>query len=223
MKRRVTIGIDEVGRAASPKTRRASPNPISIGIDEVGRGALAGPVVLCAVVLKGRMRWSHPRLGRIRDSKKLTAKRREQWFDFLSAHPCFDWLITKVGSRVIDRINISRAADRGSWRLAKRLVSNGQEVFFWLDGGLKLPAGFPHRALIRGDEKMPLIAAASIIAKVSRDRMMVRLAKKFPRYHFDVHKGYGTRRHKQALAERGPTEIHRMTFLRRLKKVSTVK
>ena len=184
-----------------------------IGIDEVGRGALAGPVVLCAVALKGRMRWPHPRLGRIRDSKKLTAKRREEWFNFLSSHPRLDWLVTRVGHRVIDRINISRAADRGSRRLVKRLAGNSQEAFFWLDGGLKLPAEVPHRAVIRGDEKIPLIAAASIIAKVSRDRMMRRFAKKFPGYHFDAHKGYGTKRHNQALADRGPTEIHRRTFL----------
>jgi len=87
-----------------------------------------------------------------------------------------------------------------------------------LDGGLRLPEEIAHRAVIRGDEKIPLITAASILAKVSRDRMMIRLAKKFPGYHFDVHKGYGTKRHKQALIEWGPTKIHRMTFLRRLKR-----
>lgn len=189
---------------------------IIIGIDEVGRGALAGPVVLCAVSLRERVRWTHPKLGRIRDSKKLTAKRREEWFAYLSSHPRLDWLVTRVSSRIIDRINISRAADRGSRRLAKKLISDGRRAFVWLDGGLRLPAKIAHRALIRGDEKMPIIAAASILAKVSRDRMMVRLAKKFPEYHFDVHKGYGTRLHRRALTKRGPTEVHRRTFLKKL-------
>ena len=80
-----------------------------------------------------------------------------------------------------------------------------------------MPDEIPHRTVIRGDEKIPIIAAASIIAKVSRDRMMIRLAKKFPGYHFNVHKGYGTKMHRRALAKRGPVDIHRRTFLRKLK------
>ncbi len=87
---------------------------ITIGIDEVGRGALAGPVVLSAVCREGRIRWSHPTLGRIRDSKKLTPRRRELWFPHLPSHPALHWRVTRVGPAVIDRINISAAANRGA-------------------------------------------------------------------------------------------------------------
>lgn len=185
---------------------------IVIGIDEVGRGALAGPVVLAAVALTGRVRWVHPVLGRIRDSKKLTPRRREEWFRHLAGHPRFTWRVASVGPKVIDRINIARAAERGALRLVKRRWP-GRKFFVWLDGGLPLPCAIPHRTVIKGDEKIPLIAAASIIAKVSRDRMMTRLTKKHPIYCFHIHKGYGTRLHKEAIAEFGPCEAHRRSFL----------
>lgn len=192
---------------------------LHIGIDEVGRGALAGPVVLAAVLHIGRVRWLHPALGRIRDSKKLTPKRREAWFRYLAAHPALDWRIAAVSPAIIDRINISRAANLAARRLVKRtaLTAPG-ETFAWLDGGLSLPAHVAHRALIRGDERMPLIAAASIIAKVTRDRAMARLAGKIPRYGFEIHKGYATRYHKRMLERLGPSVAHRRSFLRRLPK-----
>lgn len=188
---------------------------ITIGIDEVGRGALAGPVVLAAVVLTGRVRWQHPKLGRIRDSKKLTPKRREIWCAHLKSHPNVRWAVARVGHGVIDRINIARAANCGAFRLARRMTNDfgAGPHFFWLDGGLVLPDEIPHQTVIKGDEKIPIIAAASIIAKVSRDRMMTRLSKKFPAYGFQAHKGYGTKFHKAAIAARGPSKIHRRTFL----------
>jgi ribonuclease HII len=188
--------------------------PITIGIDEVGRGALAGPVVLSAVRREGRVRWLHPTLGRIRDSKKLSPRQRERWFQYLTAHPAIRWRVTRVGPAVIDRINISAAANRGAARLAEKMVPRGATpCFIWLDGGLVLPAAIPHRAVIKGDERLPIIAAASIIAKVWRDRLMVSLANEFPEYGFEVHKGYGTLLHRKRIRRHGPSVVHRKTFI----------
>ena len=218
---------------------------LTIGIDEVGRGALAGPVVLAAVQLHGRIRWTHPQLGRIRDSKKLTPKRREAWFRYLAVHPRLRWRIARVGPRVIDRINITRAADRGALRLCHHLViarstaengttkqsrwprrrllgsarngmPAGRRWRVFLDGGLKLPTHIPHRTIVKGDERLPLIAAASIMAKVWRDRLMRRRSRDFPAYGFERHKGYATKLHRRALRRYGPLPIHRKTFLTRL-------
>lgn len=186
--------------------------PITIGIDEVGRGALAGPVVLAAVVLRRRFHWVHPKLGRIHDSKKLTPQRREAWFSYLAKHPGLDWRVSRVTPRVIDRINIARAADLAAYRLVRRMASPRRH-FVWLDGGLALPEHVSHRTLVKGDERMPLIAAASIIAKVTRDRYMTRLAGALPHWGFDIHKGYGTKLHQRMLRRHGPSRVHRRTFL----------
>ena len=209
MKKPITIGIDEVGRAARG---RASPKrKIVIGIDEVGRGALAGPVVLCAILCRRRIKWSHPELGRIRDSKKLSPRRRQAWSHFLRNHPALEWRIARVGPQVIDRINIARAADLAACRLVKR-IGPRSSYWVWLDGGLRLPEHIPHQSVTRGDERIPLIAAASIIAKVWRDRMMTRLDRDFPAYGFGKHKGYGTPFHRRMIFRHGLSEVHRETF-----------
>ena len=183
----------------------------TIGIDEVGRGALAGPVVLAAVLCRQRIRWSHPELGRIRDSKKLTPARREVWFRYLTRHRHIAWRVTGVGPQVIDRINITRAANRGAGRLVK-IISPPRPYWVWLDGGLVLPRHIPHRSVTKGDERIPLIAAASIIAKVWRDRRMVRLGRRFPAYGFSQHKGYGTVLHRRMIRSHGPSLCHRLSF-----------
>ncbi len=211
---------------------------LTIGIDEVGRGALAGPVVLSAVVRRGHVRWFQPELGRIRDSKKLTSNGRLAWFRYLTAHPGISWGISPVSPGVIDRISIARAANLAARRLVRRLAPleaghqrrlprlrrgpltgrarQGSESFIWLDGGLVLPSHIPHRTLVKGDERKPIIAAASIIAKVWRDRLMVRLAAKIPGYGFEFHKGYGTRVHRRMIRRHGPSEIHRRTFITKI-------
>lgn len=183
-----------------------------IGIDEVGRGALAGPVVLAAVLVRGRVSWTHPFLGRIRESKQLTPKRRQAWFAYLARQPALAWRIARTTPRVIDRINIAAAANRAAFR-AYRRVTNGTAALALLDGSLALPATIPHRTIIGGDERYPIIAAASIIAKVMRDRYMVKLASRWPHYGFAAHKGYGTRLHQRMLVRHGPAAVHRMTFL----------
>ncbi|MFY9462014.1 MAG: ribonuclease HII [Candidatus Sungiibacteriota bacterium] len=184
-----------------------------LGIDEVGRGALAGPVVVAGIMARPPFRLKNRRLGQLRDSKKLTAKKRGEWYGYLTAHPKITWAVSRVTPRVIDRINISAAANRASYRIVKKLIPPKKRFFVYLDGGLKLPKHIPHRALIKGDERMKIIAASSIIAKVVRDRAMVWLHKKDPRYRFDVHKGYGTKLHRALMKRHGYSDSHRKTFI----------
>ncbi len=181
------------------------------GIDEAGRGPLAGPVAVAMVVAPAGFRFFHPKFGRIRDSKKLSAAKREAWFRFLTTHPKLHWVRTYVHPRVIDRINIAKAAHRGARRLVEHI--SPKPHFVYLDGSLALPPEVPHKVVIHGDDRIPVIAAASIIAKVSRDRYMARKAKKFPRYKFEAHKGYGTRLHIKLLRQYGPSVIHRESFI----------
>lgn len=181
------------------------------GIDEAGRGPLAGPVSLALMVAPKGFRFQHPTLGRIKDSKQLSAKRREEWYKYLVSHKRLFYIHTYVSPRVIDRINIYQAVQKGAARLIRRCPT--PPGFVYLDGSLILPSNIPHRVVIKGDERIPIVAAASIIAKVRRDRLMARLAKKYPGYNFEGHKGYGTRLHVAALRKIGSSPIHRVSFL----------
>jgi ribonuclease HII len=216
------IGIDEVGRAASK--RRASPH-YTIGIDEVGRGPLAGPVVVAAVALPSGIRLK-PGNGRLplKDSKKLTALQRNRWQEHLCSQPEIFFSVAYSYPPIIDRINISRAANSAACRAYLRVLKNLgigiSRAPAYLDGGLYLGNGkrrLAAKTVIKGDEKINSIKAASIIAKVSRDRAMVRLAKQYPRYGFEIHKGYGTRRHMRALKKYGASKAHRKSFLKSLR------
>lgn len=190
-----------------------------IGIDEAGRGPLAGPVVVAGIKIK-RGRQGIKNLFRgIRDSKKLTKKQREEWFLRLTCHPGVTWAVARVGPCVIDRINIARAANLGAKRVCQKLLTIEAKPQYYrglasivLDGSLTLPKNIPHRTIIKGDEKIPIISAASIIAKVTRDRMMLRLHRKFPEYCFDIHKGYGTKLHRKLIRKHGRSEAHRKSF-----------
>ncbi len=204
------IGIDEVGRAASK--RRASPNSYVMGIDEVGRGALAGPLVLAGIMARRPFRYQKRVLGPLKDSKKLTAKKREAWSRHLLERTGVHSAVTRVWPKVIDRVNISRAASIGARRLFKKLAPKRAGVFVYLDGGLEFPEKIPHRTIIKGDEKIKVIAAASIVAKVARDRIMTRLHKKDPRYDFHIHKGYGTKFHRERMKQFGYSDFHRKSF-----------
>lgn len=185
-----------------------------IGIDEAGRGPLAGPVVVAGIRSKTKYQKSRFWKG-IRDSKKLTAKKREEWFGLLTTHPEIEWAAASIWPKTIDRINIARAANLGARRVCVKLILGGGKLGLariLLDGGLKLPPRIPHEVIIKGDEKVPVISAASIIAKVVRDRTMLRLHRKYPQYRFDAHKGYGTKVHRVLLAEFGFSEVHRRSF-----------
>ncbi len=178
------------------------------GIDEVGRGPLAGPVVACAVSLCGELSLPQTKL---RDSKQLTAKWREQFYKVLTSHPGVRWGIGIVSEKIIDKINIYQATKLAMQKAVKDL--KGKIDFLILDGNMLLEKiSIPQKAIIKGDEKVFSCAAASIIAKVTHDRLMLRYHKKYPRYGFDRHKGYGTKLHFKMLKKHGPCPIHRKTF-----------
>lgn len=199
-----------------------------IGIDEAGRGPLAGPVVVGGVMMripnakfqmlnfrghKDNLLFDmyHSALRGIRDSKKLSLKQRERWFTKLTGNSEIAWAVARVYPKIIDRINISQATNLGVWRVYQKL-SGAKLTPALLDGSLFLPSHIPQKTVIRGDEKIPVIAAASIVAKVTRDRLMLRLHKKYPQYRFDIHKGYGTKLHRAMIKKYGRSEVHRKSF-----------
>lgn len=189
-----------------------------MGVDEAGRGPLAGPVTLAAILCS---RKSAAIFKGIKDSKHLSPKAREKWLKKIKNHPGIFYAATSVGPSIIDRFGISKAIRIAIARLLRKsfggaAVKNGrfgEQTQILLDGSLKAPAIYTQKTIIKGDEKIPVIAAASVVAKVSRDRKMVRLAGLFPQYAFDIHKGYGTRLHYKMLKKHGPCEIHRISFL----------
>lgn len=181
-----------------------------IGIDEAGRGPLAGPVVVAGIKIRNTAR-AHEFFKGIRDSKKLSPRGREEWFSSLTKNPHIEYAVARVWPSVIDKINIARATHLAARRVYERLSADHSTPAV-LDGGLFLPAQVPQKTIIKGDERIPVIAAASIIAKVTRDRIMVRLHKKYPKYRFDIHKGYGTKLHQKLLIENGYSHVHRRSF-----------
>lgn len=185
-----------------------------IGIDEAGRGPLAGHVVVAGIKISVKRKTkSEKLLWGIKDSKKLTPQKREEWFFILTKHPKIEWAVARVSPKVIDRINISKAANLAARRVYKKLSSGGKRIIpALLDGGLHLSKNAPFKTIIKGDEKIPVIGAASIIAKVTRDRLMLRLHKKHPQYGFNIHKGYPTRKHKEMIRKFGLSPVHRRTF-----------
>lgn len=175
------------------------------GVDEAGRGPLAGPLAVAAVILDEK----HPIVG-LDDSKKLSATRRELLYTQIVA-TARAWSVVLVEVEEIDRINILQATMAGMSRALRALRVSPQEA--WIDGN-RLPRDLPcpGRAIIGGDALEPAISAASIIAKVTRDRLMTVLDVSWPGYGFAVHKGYGTRMHLQALHQLGPCPQHRRSF-----------
>jgi len=188
----------------------------SIGIDEAGRGPLAGPVAVGVVLFPKNFNW---RLLRgLRDSKQLTALAREEWYArllVLRREHNVQFAVSFSSARVIDARGIVPAVYAGISRALARLEANPKHCEVRLDGALRAPARFKRQqTIIRGDEKEPAIMLASVAAKVRRDRLMRRYAKKFPDYNFDIHKGYGTKAHRAAFKRLGPSPIHRHSFLR---------
>lgn len=190
-----------------------------VGIDEAGRGPLAGPVAVGAVKIP--LNFNKNFFKSIQDSKKLSPGERELWFTLaLEARKkgTLDFAVSLVSEKVIDRKGISYAIRLGIKRsLAALGVTGDSQVF--LDGGIKAPEKFIHQlTVVKGDEKIPVISLASIVAKVIRDKRMVMLSKKFPEFNFHMHKGYGTRMHRLAIQKYGSTEVHRKSFLTHLTK-----
>lgn len=187
---------------------------------------MAGPVAVGVVMIPNhtslKLRQASKNFFKsIKDSKKLSASDRELWFALaLEARKegKLNFAVSLVSEKVIDRKGISYAIRLGIKRSLTTLsVPEDSQIF--LDGGIKAPKQFRHQlTVIKGDEKIPIISLASIMAKVIRDKRMVRLSKKFPEFSFHIHKGYGTNQHRKAIRKFGPTVIHRRSFLTRLTK-----
>ena len=178
---------------------------IIAGVDEAGRGPLAGPVIVAAVILNPDLR-----IEGLNDSKKLTEKKREELYKLITKH-ALDWKVVSVPSNKIDKINILQATLLG---MEKAVLNLRLRPDICLIDGNKIPKKIESfsEAIIKGDGKFASIAAASIVAKVTRDRLMRKLHKKYPNYNFMKNKGYPTKEHLEAIAEYGITRYHRKSY-----------
>ena len=178
------------------------------GVDEAGRGPLAGPDFAAAVILPEGCE-----IEGLNDSKKISEKKRDLLFDIIK-EKAVSWSVASVDEKVIDEINILQAT-----YLAMRKAVEGLDVpadYALIDGNRMPPLSIDGETIIKGDANSPSIAAASILAKVSRDRFMLELCKKYPQYQFEKHKGYGTKLHYEMLAEHGISDCHRRSFLKKI-------
>lgn len=195
------------------------------GIDEAGRGPIAGPVIAAVVATKPIREIRLPRkkslisfrggkfekIREVRDSKLLTPKKREELYKLITRSDFFNWAVGTVSEKVIDKINILQASRLAMTKAVEKLRQRPD--FLLIDGKWMLEnRPYGQKAIPSGDKKVFLIACASIIAKVTRDRLMLRLHKKYPQYGFEQHKGYGTKLHFKTLKKHGPCKIHRKTF-----------
>ena len=181
-----------------------------VGLDEVGRGPLAGPVVAAAVHINP-LEYKVLDLRGLDDSKKLSEKQRSFFYDKLTQNKTVQWGVGIVAEKVIDKVNIFEATKLAMIKALKALKVVPD--FLLLDGNFTIPHTTLQKPIIKGDQKVFSIAAASIIAKVTRDRIMHQMHQKYPMYGFDQHKGYGTAQHIQNLETFGPCKIHRRSFL----------
>ena len=177
------------------------------GVDEAGRGPLAGPVCAAAVILP-----PHLEIPGLTDSKKLTDKKRRELFPLIQEQ-AVAWGIGWASEQEIDEINILQATFLAMQRALDQLSVKPDLAL--IDGNREKDFGLPVKTVVKGDSLSMNIAAASILAKVSRDDLMVKLAETYPQYQFAVHKGYGTKAHYAALTEYGPSPVHRMSFLKK--------
>jgi len=182
------------------------------GLDEAGRGPLAGPVVAAAVVLKNKGK--DIQKAAVKDSKQLSFKKREELYRVIVKSRDVEWAIGVVYEKVIDKINIKNASELAMEKAVMKLKVRPE--FLLIDGSnvknRKL-TGMKHKLIVKGDSKVFSCAAASILAKVKRDRIMLKLHKKYPRYRFDLHKGYPTKLHYKMIRKHGPCKIHRKSFV----------
>ena len=176
------------------------------GVDEAGRGPLAGPVFAAAVILP-----ENCEIEGLNDSKKLSEKKREALFDVIK-EKAISYSVASIDEKIIDEINILQAT-----YLAMKTAVEGLDLpadYALIDGNRMPPLSIDGETVVKGDAKSMSIAAASILAKVSRDRFMLEIDKKYPQYQFSKHKGYGTKLHYEMLAEYGVSDCHRLSFLK---------
>ena len=177
------------------------------GVDEAGRGPLAGPVCAAAVILP-----EHLQIPGLTDSKKLTDKKRRELYPVIMEQ-AIAYGIGFATEQEIDEINILQATFLAMQRALDQLSVNPELAL--IDGNREKDFGLPVKTVVKGDSLSANIAAASVLAKVTRDDLMVKLAQDYPQYGFDIHKGYGTKAHYAALTEHGASPVHRMSFLKK--------
>ena len=182
--------------------------PCVCGVDEAGRGPLAGPVCAAAVILP-----PHAMSPGLNDSKKLSDKKRRELFPLIQQQ-AIAYGIAFASQEEIDEINILQATFLAMKRALEQLTVTPDLAL--IDGNRMTDFGLPARTVVKGDSLSANIAAASILAKVTRDDLMVRIGEEYPGYGFEIHKGYGTKAHYAALEKLGPCPVHRMTFLKKL-------
>ena len=195
-----------------------------IGIDEAGRGALAGPVCVGAVLYPEDFDWQSAfalvtrpgRAGRdvpiLRDSKKLSAQQREVLYTHITEHGRLRHAFALVDAKAIDAVGIVNAAHEAAAVALSRLAVMPERVEVLLDAGLRVPERWTQCSIVRGDETVPAIALASIVAKVTRYRLMEEIAPHYSEYRFEQHKGYGTLAHRRAIGTHGLCDVHRRSF-----------
>ncbi|MEE9431511.1 MAG: ribonuclease HII [Melioribacteraceae bacterium] len=181
---------------------------ILAGVDEVGRGPLAGPVVAAAVIFDKDVI-----IDGVNDSKKLSEKERERLSKIIK-EKCLAYSFGVVEQKEIDKINILQATLKAMKQAVKKLSTEPQLIL--IDGNKSFVTETPVETIVKGDSKSFSIAAASILAKVERDSMMKKIAKKYPNYFWEKNKGYGTKQHVEAIKKYGVTPLHRKTFLRKI-------
>ena len=199
--------MSEVNMWAIEDECRAEGYTVICGVDEAGRGPLAGPVCAAAVILP-----DHLELPGLNDSKKLSDKKRRELFPLIKEQ-AIAYGIGLASEQEIDEINILQATFLAMERAIAQL--EGKADLALIDGNRARDFGLPVKTVVKGDSLSASIAAASILAKVTRDDMMEAYANEYPGYCFEIHKGYGTKAHYAALTEKGPSPIHRMTFLKK--------
>ncbi|MES2213461.1 MAG: ribonuclease HII [Patescibacteria group bacterium] len=195
-----------------------------VGIDEVGRGPLAGPVTVGVVVCRADIYIALKRDKRLpgsgKDSKKLSHADREKYskmLKHLAKEKKISFVVTHISQTIIDSKGISFAIKKAMRSGIQKLKIDPKQTEIRLDGSLHAPAEFTNqKTIIKGDEKEKIIAWASILAKVSRDALMCRHAKKFPQYGFEIHKGYGTAKHRNTIQTHGFSILHRKSFCKNI-------
>lgn len=191
-----------------------------IGIDEAGRGPLAGPLAVGVCVVPKA--YSFDKFPKLTDSKKCSEIKRELFLKIMNEEKQkgnIDFAVGFSSEKIIDAKGITYAVNKAMLQALKKLQLNPDECDIFLDGGLKAPIEYLNQqTIIKGDEKIPAISLASIAAKVLRDKKMKVLGKKYPAYGFEIHKGYGTKSHFQAILNLGILTVHRKLFLRKVSK-----
>lgn len=177
-----------------------------VGLDEAGRGPMAGPLVVAGVVFPKDFYDD-----RINDSKQLSEKKRESLYDLVIEH-CIAYSIQIIEVEEVDELNVYQASRIGMIRAIEDIIANGVKIDYALTDAMPLGDVIAHEAIVKGDAKSMSIGGASILAKVTRDRLMLEYDKVYPKYGFKKHKGYPTKMHKDALKEFGVSPIHRRSF-----------